>query len=337
MGASIKGKGKGKGERVFNGGGPGVRSGPILPSANKRLVQKASRKTTLPTVEASPVKGGASRAFGGDAGDDRIVVDDSAPAAGEETSKGLNEDASRDMGDVFMESIAKCDGDEEQMAEDNSAEKSADKGKAKVKSKSKDASRRASMALSQLSQSLSAAPALGTSIKGPMGPPATPRKVARSVSSTYPGPSNATSQAQETETSATDMKGSTRSSASPDKVTGSGGKRFSARQAAKATLNAETKSPSTSAGPSGSTKKGGAEKKTEMLSVMKDCKIFIDVRTDDGEEAGSLFAELLANMGAKVRTPNRSKLRPLILNTGASFRCKHALDKHVRMSSSRMG
>jgi hypothetical protein len=36
------------------------------------------------------------------------------------------------------------------------------------------------------------------------------------------------------------------------------------------------------------------------LGVLKDCTIFVDVRTDEGDDAGSLFAEMLSNMGARV-------------------------------------
>jgi hypothetical protein len=37
------------------------------------------------------------------------------------------------------------------------------------------------------------------------------------------------------------------------------------------------------------------------LEVLKDCTIFVDVRTDDGDDAGSFFTEMLKNMGARVR------------------------------------
>lgn len=37
------------------------------------------------------------------------------------------------------------------------------------------------------------------------------------------------------------------------------------------------------------------------LTVLKDCSIFVDVRTDDGDDAGSLFVDMLRGMGARVR------------------------------------
>jgi hypothetical protein len=38
----------------------------------------------------------------------------------------------------------------------------------------------------------------------------------------------------------------------------------------------------------------------ESLKILHDCVIFVDVRTDDGDEAGSLFVEMLEGVGAKV-------------------------------------
>ncbi|RPD61513.1 hypothetical protein L227DRAFT_500190, partial [Lentinus tigrinus ALCF2SS1-6] len=35
--------------------------------------------------------------------------------------------------------------------------------------------------------------------------------------------------------------------------------------------------------------------------VLKDCRIFVDVRTDEDDDAGGLFVEMLEGLGAKVR------------------------------------
>ncbi|PCH36714.1 hypothetical protein WOLCODRAFT_33911, partial [Wolfiporia cocos MD-104 SS10] len=32
------------------------------------------------------------------------------------------------------------------------------------------------------------------------------------------------------------------------------------------------------------------------------CNVFVDVRTDDGDDAGGLFADMLADMGARIMT-----------------------------------
>ena len=39
----------------------------------------------------------------------------------------------------------------------------------------------------------------------------------------------------------------------------------------------------------------------KMRGVLRDCTVFVDVRTDDGDDAGALFVDMLADMGAKVR------------------------------------
>ncbi|KAF9447190.1 hypothetical protein P691DRAFT_671996 [Macrolepiota fuliginosa MF-IS2] len=46
----------------------------------------------------------------------------------------------------------------------------------------------------------------------------------------------------------------------------------------------------------------GSAKKADSLKILKDCVIFVDVRADDGEEAGSLFVEMLESLGAKILT-----------------------------------
>jgi hypothetical protein len=43
-----------------------------------------------------------------------------------------------------------------------------------------------------------------------------------------------------------------------------------------------------------------AENDGEVLRVLKDCVIFVDVRTDEGDDAGALFVDMLKGMGAKV-------------------------------------
>ncbi|KAH9996662.1 hypothetical protein BJV74DRAFT_736818, partial [Russula compacta] len=36
------------------------------------------------------------------------------------------------------------------------------------------------------------------------------------------------------------------------------------------------------------------------LRVLKSCTIFVDVRTDDGDDAGGLFVDMLRGLGAKI-------------------------------------
>ncbi len=36
------------------------------------------------------------------------------------------------------------------------------------------------------------------------------------------------------------------------------------------------------------------------LEILKECVIFVDVKTEDGEDAGSIFVDMLRGLGAKV-------------------------------------
>ena len=40
----------------------------------------------------------------------------------------------------------------------------------------------------------------------------------------------------------------------------------------------------------------------EALKFLKDCIIYVDVKTEGGEEAGSLFVQMLESVGARVRS-----------------------------------
>jgi hypothetical protein len=290
VGTSVKGKGK----TIFGIGGSSSISGGLFPMANKRLVQKVSKKSSLPVVVGSPVKGGMTR---------DVIMDNPLPRTdvGLEKAEGVNGAPA----DVFMTTPTKGDKEETQAggSSGDANNISGDKDKEKdnqERAQKKDSSRRASLAFSQLSQSLSAAPAYG---KGSMGPPSTPRAVARSASSTYPTTSTTNNDAGK------GAKTPSKPSTSPDKVPPAMGTRFSARQAAKAAVNAEPHSPSISSSPGGSVKTSGEKKKkdasmsakkTEALNILNGCIIFVDVKTDDGEEAGSLFVEMLESMGARV-------------------------------------
>ena len=39
----------------------------------------------------------------------------------------------------------------------------------------------------------------------------------------------------------------------------------------------------------------------KTLGVMSNCVVFVDVRTEEGEDAGALFVDMLRSLGAKVR------------------------------------
>jgi len=45
---------------------------------------------------------------------------------------------------------------------------------------------------------------------------------------------------------------------------------------------------------------GSGKKKAPVLKILKSCVVFVDVRTDEGDEAGGLFVEMLKGLGARV-------------------------------------
>ncbi|KAG5342585.1 hypothetical protein C0989_012089 [Termitomyces sp. Mn162] len=152
-GFKVSGQPSKTGPRIFGVGG-GLFSGAM----RARTMQKASRKTSLPSVMASPVKGGK-------AGDAMDITDD---------------DVLR--GDAQDPDVIPLDTSTDNMAPDN------DKGKGKERI-TEPWNFEMSLAPQALSQSLNVSSAKGV---GLMGPPATPkgRKALRSVSSTYPSTSS---------------------------------------------------------------------------------------------------------------------------------------------------
>ena len=140
----------------------------------------------------------------------------------------------------------------------------------------KDAFRRASLASQALSQSL--VEVQTEAVKSSMGPPPVP-----------PG---------KAETSSTEGSSTANRSL-----------RFSTRISA-AVANAKiasgfSKDPNQSAGADASSSKNDDPKskdtrKPVTLDVLKNCTVFVDVRTDDGDDAGGLFVQMLRDMGARV-------------------------------------
>jgi len=130
-----------------------------------------------------------------------------------------------------------------------------------------NASRRASLASQALSQSLSSLPKTPPrTIKGSMGPPPVPRYPGlRSASSSYPSSSSSGFKKAETAPGAIGRGTESHVSSGKNEINGSG-------------------------------KKAGRS----ALKVLKECVIFVDVRTDDGDHAGSLFVDMLKGLGARI-------------------------------------
>jgi len=243
--------------------------------APRRLV---SKKSALPTVIGSPVKGG------GDA--------DTTMRECEEEEEEDAKTQPDDSGDNFMAPTASDSTPSAHSLDNLIVNENSNKGKGKeteasTTSRSSNGSRRVSMASHALSQSLNAMPP--PTARGLMGPPATPpNKTNRSSSSTYPSTS----------------AGGSSPSAGP-----AVGTRASAR-IAKTAPGALMKIKGGTDGHVSSQRKGTTEPTpavnpaVEALKVLKDCIIFVDVKTDDGDEAGSLFVEMLEGVGAKVKFPH---------------------------------
>jgi hypothetical protein len=62
----------------------------------------------------------------------------------------------------------------------------------------------------------------------------------------------------------------------------------------------DTSPAGSAAGKHVSRRAGPAQAGEARLGVLKSCTVFVDVRTDEGDDAGGLFAEMIQGMGAKV-------------------------------------
>lgn len=230
------------------------------------LRRTVSKKSTLPVVIGSPVKGGGER--GGD-------VSMQEAAEGEEGDDAAGGD--EDGGKIFNAIVN--GGSATALLADLLAQ-GPEKGKEKETShRPVHSSRRVSMLSRDLSHSLSVLPAPlpppGVSgARGAMGPPATPPMGSRVNANLGSGSGSS-------------------ASGSPSLTGPTGAKRSSARIA-----NAAPKMGSD--GPSSAGKKAAAEPVNPAKKILKDCVIFVDVKSEDGDEAGSLFVEMLEGIGARV-------------------------------------
>lgn len=221
---------------------------------------KASRKTSLPSVMASPVKGG-----GGSTVDDNHITNTTVDVWGAEENLGQGKQP-----DVATPSVPSGSPEEQNKEADLVIEElvgPANKGKQPERWDS----RRASSALHALSRSLSALPktppklvAVGT------------RTGLRSSSSTYYGASSAGSGSK----SAQDIKDRDKPNEGTD--------------------NAASQRNAPSKNDAAASPMEGGSAGNFVLKVLKKCAIFVDVRTDDGDDAGSLFVDMLRGLGARI-------------------------------------
>lgn len=259
---------------------PGTGARRIGPFGNKFSIfgigggprRTVSKKSTLPVVIGSPVKGGIAS---------RRDEDETMREVGEAAEKN-DEEAEGEVGGNLFNAI--MNGGSATVLMANLLAQGSDKGKEKESShRPVHSSRRVSMLSRDLSHSLNAMPppAPTTSgARGTMGPPATPPKVGRV--DTNPGSGGSGSSA----------------SGSPSQAGPSGAKRSSARIANAAPA---MKAKANTDGPISAGKRAAAAVPVNpAMMILKDCVIFVDVKSEDGDEAGSLFIEMLEGVGARV-------------------------------------
>jgi len=217
-----------------------------------------SKRTPLPMVLGSPVKGGQ--------GTDETMVDDNE--AGEYAKTNATGEEASDNNFMAPANISTAT----VLAEDPVATEGS--GKGKQKETRPDVSRRVSSLSYALSRSVSALPTATPPTKGLMGPPATPP----SVNSNRSTGSNA----------------SGGNSASPSQAGPSGATRSSARIAKSAPALAKVKAGTDADAASLLTPS------PETRKILDGCVIFVDVKTEDGDEAGSVFVKMLEDLGGRV-------------------------------------
>ena len=234
----------------------------------RRPFEKVSKKSSLPVVEASPVKDSeSSRTVNGNPNELPLPsMGQLLPTAS--TSREENDHRADPAPPVGVEpmnlqeafighvDVPKADGN------------LPESGEVELLDVWKDASRRASLASQFLQQTLAVLPST---------PP--------------PGSSRSTTVVRPPSSSHGTRSG-LRSGSSLD-VAGT-------RRA----LGASSNGPDVRAHVSHSGNTAGASSitKPSSLKVLKSCTIFVDVRTDDGDDAGGLFVDMLRGLGAKVCT-----------------------------------
>lgn len=262
---------------------------------------KVSRNPSLPSVMASPVKGAEASTSG--KSDDDADID-----------LTVDENKLADQ-DVFWDKAGGTS-----LQDPGLAANALGSGKGKGKEQLVDSS----SGSQALSQSLSAMPTKPPIALGLMGPPATPhgpgRSGARSTSSTYPSSAGSTSSnVADTNAHGTGMSTAKSAPGALNKIRGGVGGHFSSQR--KGTVNA-------------------AATNAEPLTIFKDCVVFVDVRTDEGEEVGSLFTEMLEGASARVRLfkqflcPDLTCLHLCLqILTRVGQTCTHIVYKNALMST----
>ncbi|KAA1470641.1 hypothetical protein DENSPDRAFT_710872 [Dentipellis sp. KUC8613] len=272
------------GKRAFPGAGPGKIFAGV---GNGRPAQRASKKSSLPMVEGSPVKGGAPAS-------DRVGGEDKDKGKGkdkaDETMEGLSANTSREIKPIDFTSL---------LTDDPSLRMALDLPGASLlpaepipeghDAWKHNASRRASMASQLLSHTLSELP------QTPPRPPSRAAKEdARPRRSGSPGRLKTLRSANVSGGGGSGVASGMRS------APGALGKGSGEGSHVAAGKSGEGSSEASGSGLGSGGKAAASGEKVGSLKVLKKCTIFVDVRTDEGDDAGALFVDMLKGLGARV-------------------------------------
>jgi hypothetical protein len=231
----------------------------------KRPFEKVSKKSSLPVVEGSPVKGcGSAKTM--DLDEPRLPSATEVLTATLSSRKEDNGQRAAPAVPVAVEPMDLQDAIAEHVSVVGFDNPSAEDGKAEPTDIWKHASRRASLASQFLQQTLAVLP------------------------STPPPPKSSDSKskaAERSQFSSQRTRSGLRSGSSSDVG--------SSRSTPKTLSNGHVVGAHVS-------KSGSTTATSSSLKVLKSCTIFVDVRTDDGDDAGGLFVDMLKGLGAKVRS-----------------------------------
>jgi hypothetical protein len=228
----------------------------------KRPFDKVSKKSSLPVVEGSPVKeSGIVQTLDSDEPPSPSTTKILAATLSSHKDDGGQEEASAVS--AAVEPMKLQDAIAEHVGVFGSDNTSAEDGQAEPADMWKHASRRASLASQFLQQTLAVLPSTP------------PPKASGSKSKA----------AERSQSSSQRTRSGLRSGNKPDVV--------SPRSAQRTLPNGHTGGAHVSKPSSTAT--------SSSLKVLKSCTIFVDVRTDDGDDAGGLFVDMLKGLGAKVR------------------------------------
>lgn len=262
--------GKPKGQFVFGNGTARPRIFGVAPApgyAGQRVVHKASKPSSLPVVEGSPVKGGGDVTMG--------EVQDSEPPL---PAPDFGRSVSQDMEDEFFQAGSSSLGfHQDSLVPTSDGVQNDQLGEEKAKER--NTSRRASMARHNLEQTVEALPRTP-----PRNAPATDGKgKARAVSSNYPS-------------------GQHTAPAAVSNGTGAHVARATRSSTRHSTIVANGTAGSVANLPSDSTPGSSKPQKPKTMKILKGCNVFVDVKAEGGEDAGGFFVDMLITLGARVRT-----------------------------------